>query len=91
VALQRDQILHAASDAVLPGGLLLVVNHGSAAPWSWDQNAPFPEPQTVLDGIGLDLSRWHTEFLGVSEQQLTGPENQNALVKDNVIALRKRA
>ncbi|WP_407571514.1 class I SAM-dependent methyltransferase [Deinococcus altitudinis] len=90
VALQRGQILRAAAAAVFPGGLLVVVQHGSAAPWSWNQDAKFPEPEAVLESIGLDLSEWHINFLGSPERELTGPGNMTATVKDIVLALRKK-
>lgn len=90
VMLQRDWILRRAAQTVRPGGLLLIVNHGSVAPWSWDQDAQFPEPQVWLNGLSLDLAGWHTEFLGAPERVLTGPGGQPATVQELVVALRRQ-
>lgn len=87
----RAQVLGRAAEAVAPGGLLLIVNHGSLAPWSWSQSAQFPTPQQALDGLGLKLEGWHTDFLGAPERELVGPGSRAAMVKDIVIALRKQA
>ena len=86
----RAQVLRRAADAVAPGGLLLIVLHGSVAPWSWNQNAVFPTAQQVLDGLGLKLEGWHTDFLGAPERELTGPGGKAAMVRDIVIALEKQ-
>ncbi|GAA2120560.1 hypothetical protein GCM10009802_23320 [Streptomyces synnematoformans] len=37
-ALPRAAILRTAAPALHPGGRLLVVDHGSIAPWSWNQD-----------------------------------------------------
>jgi len=89
VPLPRAQVLSRAAEAVAPGGLLLIVNHGSVAPWSWNQQATFPTPNEALDSLGLDLDGWHTSSLGAPERELTGPGGQTAMIKDIVIALRK--
>ena len=91
INLPRAQVLRRAAEAVAPGGFLLIVNHGSVAPWSWDQQATFPMPQESLDSLGLKLDGWHTDFLGAPERELTGPDGRAAMVKDIVIALRKQA
>ncbi|GAA4006578.1 class I SAM-dependent methyltransferase [Deinococcus rubellus] len=85
----RAQVLSRAAEVVAPGGLLLIVLHGSVIPWSWHKDATFPTPQEVLDSISLNLNGWHTDFLGNPERELTGPGGQTALVRDIIIALRK--
>lgn len=42
--LERAAVLHTAAHALRPDGRLLVVDHGSAAPWSWtqDPDAQYP-------------------------------------------------
>lgn len=86
----RDHVMRRAADAVAPGGLLLIVSHGSVAPWSWNREATFLTPQEALDRLGLNLNGWHTEFLGAPERELTGPGGQAALVRDIVMALGRR-
>jgi chemotaxis protein methyltransferase CheR len=51
VEFPRADVLRRAAAAVAPGGLLLVVEHGSAAPWSWHQDAVFPTPEESLATI----------------------------------------
>jgi len=67
------------------------VNHGSVAPWSWNQHATFLTPQEMLDRLGLNLTGWHTEFIGNPERELTGPGGTTATVKDIVLALRRKS
>ena len=89
VNIPRTQVLQRAADAVFPGGLLLIVNHGSVAPWSWNQHVAFPTPQETLDRLGLNVTGWHTVFLGNPERELTGPGGITATVRDIVLALRR--
>jgi SAM-dependent methyltransferase len=91
VEFPRTRVLRAAARAVAPGGLLLIVEHASVAPWSWaDPDTTFPTPEQSLAALDLDPSRWHSEFLGAPEREATGPNGQSATVTDNVIALRRR-
>jgi SAM-dependent methyltransferase len=92
VEFPRMQVLRAAARAVTPGGLLLIVEHASVAPWSWvDPDTAFPTPEQSLEALDLDPSRWHREFVGAPERLATGPNGQSATVTDNVIALRRLA
>ncbi len=84
--------LQAAARAVAPGGLLLIVEHASVAPWSWaDPGTVFPTPEQSLAALDLGPSRWLNEFVGAPEREATGPEGQSATVTDNIIALRRLA
>ena len=90
VEFPRTRVLRAAARAVAPGGLLLIVEHASVAPWSWaDPDTTFPTPEQSLAALDLDPSRWHSEFLGAPKREATGPNGQSATVTDNVIALRR--
>lgn len=91
VAFPRAAVLQAASRAVASGGLLLVVDHASVAPWSWaDPDTRFPTPQEALAVLELDLGRWQVEQVGAPQRQATGPSGETAIVTDNVIAIRRR-
>lgn len=92
VALPREQVRRAAAGAVAPGGLLLLVDHASVAPWSWNAGAAivFPTPQEELDALALDLDGWYVERLEAPERQATGPSGETATVRDTVLALRRR-
>ncbi len=92
VAFPRERVLQKAAAAVAPGGLLLVVEHASVAPWSWaDPDTVFPTPQEALDTLELDLEAWSLDFLGAPERLANGPNGQSATVADNIIALRRLA
>lgn len=86
----RSAVLRRGSDAVAPGGLLLIVEHASAAPWSWSQDATFPTAQATLASLQLAANRWTTVFVGTPERLASGPNAQTAMVKDNVLALQRR-
>jgi SAM-dependent methyltransferase len=90
VDIVRAEVLRRAAQAVAPGGLLLVVDHASVAPWSWNVHghARFPTPRETLDGLRLGEG-WHTERLAAARRSATGPGGQTAMVTDNVIALRR--
>ena len=96
VEFPRTRVLRTAARAVTTGGLLLIVEHASVAPWSWaDPDTAFPTPEQSLAALDLDPSRWYSEFLGAPEREATGPSGQRATVTDNVtdnvIALRRLA
>ena len=99
VAFPRTQVVRAAArtvtravaQAVAPGGLLLIVEHASVAPWSWAEpdTAAFPTPEQSLAALDPDPSRWHSEeFVGAPERLATGPGGQRSTVPHNGIAPR---
>ncbi len=92
VRFPRDHVLQAAARAVAPGGLLLVVEHGSVRPWAWEHgsHARLPTPEELLAALDLHPDRWTIERLGAPERHATGPDGQSAVVADNVIAVRRR-
>ena len=87
----RDRVLQTAALAVAPDGLLLIVDHASIAPWSWNQDRKtrFPTPAETLATFDLDPEQWRTERLKASQRQATSPGGQTATVTDNVIAVRR--
>ena len=93
VAFPRDTVLQRAAEAVAPGGLLLVVDHASAAPWSWAAaDTVFPPPEALLDALKVPTQQhWRTVFLGAPQRELVGPGGQKATVKDNVVLLERAA
>ncbi|MGW0665022.1 SAM-dependent methyltransferase [Streptodolium elevatio] len=90
VEIPRVQVLRRAAEAVAPDGLLVVVEHASAAPWSSHvgPDVRFPTAQESLDSLQLGEG-WHTERCDAPRRTATGPQGQTATVTDNVIALRR--
>lgn len=90
VEFPRTRVLQAAARAVAPGGLLLVVEHGSVPSWSWA--APqirFPAPEEVLATLDLPLGQWRSERVDAPSRQSVGPGGETGTVTDNVIAVRR--
>ncbi len=92
-AFPRERVLQSAARAVTPGGDLLIVEHASIDPWSWnqDRSTRFPTPEEILASLDLDLARWRIERLAAPERQATGPGGQVATIADNVVAIRRLA
>jgi SAM-dependent methyltransferase len=91
--LDRSTVLRAAAHALRPGGRLLVVDHGSTAPWSWDQDPEvrYPTPQEVAAGIDLDSVTWMVERADALRRLATGPGGRTAEVIDHVLLIRRTA
>ena len=90
ISFPRERVLRKAAAAVAAGGLLLIVEHASVAPWSWaDPETVFPTPQEALATLELDLGGWRIAFIGAPERLANGPGGQAAVVADNIIALKR--
>lgn len=84
----RRSIFARAHQQLAPGGLLLVVKHGSAAPWSWSkEGARYPLPEEDLTELGVSPLDAQVSFVGALRRTAHGPDGQTAEVLDNVIAL----
>ena len=92
-ALDRVAALRKAAGALRPGGRLLVVDHGSTAPWSWNQDPDirYPGPEEVAAGLALDPALWTTERADSPRRIATGPGGRTAEVVDHVLLLRRTA
>ena len=86
----RRSVVARAYSLLNPGGLLLAVTHGSAAPWSWSgHDHSFPTAEQDLEELGYTESDAEVAFVGAVSRQATGPNGQTANVFDNVIVLQK--
>ncbi|MFE2025657.1 hypothetical protein ACFW9V_11005 [Streptomyces hygroscopicus] len=76
-----------------PGGVLLIVDHGSVRPWAWntDPGTRFPSPEDIYDELALDTARWTPQRLATPQRVATGPGGQTATVTDTVVAVRRLA
>ncbi|WP_026411294.1 SAM-dependent methyltransferase [Actinomadura oligospora] len=91
--LDRSAVLRTAAHALRPDGRLLVVDHGSAAPWSWNQDPDirYPRPYEVAAAIGLDPASWTVERADTPRRIATGPAGRTAEVTDHVLLIRRTA
>ncbi|GAA0941351.1 DUF664 domain-containing protein [Nonomuraea longicatena] len=89
--LDRASVLRAAAHALRPGGRLLVVDDGSTAPWSWDQDpgVRYPGPEEVAGELGLDAATWTVERADSPTRTATGPDGRTAEVTDHVLLIRR--
>ncbi|WP_406510322.1 class I SAM-dependent methyltransferase [Streptomyces sp. NBC_00212] len=89
--LDRATVLRRAAHALRVGGQLLVVDHGSTAPWSWNQDPDvhYPTPAEVAAGIDLDSATWTVERAESPRRIATGPDGQTAEVTDHVLLVRR--
>lgn len=87
----RHLVLRAAANALAPGGLLLVVDHGALPPWSAHKHEGvyLPTPQEVYNGIDLDPAGWQVELMDTPEREATGPDGQHGHLIDNVLLIRR--
>ncbi|MFL1904209.1 class I SAM-dependent methyltransferase [Streptomyces tauricus] len=89
--LDRATVLRSAAHALRPGGRLLVVDHGSTAPWSWNQDPEtrYASPREVAAGIALASQTWTVERADALRRIATGPDGRTAEVTDHVLLIRR--
>jgi SAM-dependent methyltransferase len=91
VRLDRTVVLRRGAEAVLPGGMLLIIDHGSAPPWASEMHRDhhFATPDEVLGELRL-ADEWERVRVAGVEREAVGPEGQVGTTTDNVMVLRRR-
>lgn len=102
----REEVLRRAAGAVGPGGRVLVVGHAEPPPWTADHadhggpDHGGPDhgghehrvltPEGELAGLQLDPGEWSVEVSEVRTRAATGPDGQQAMLRDVVTFVRRR-
>nr|WP_321481862.1 class I SAM-dependent methyltransferase [uncultured Cohaesibacter sp.] len=83
-------IVRRAAKALSPCGLLLAVTHERVAPWAWsDSEQALPNAKDRFADLALPQSGWHQLYVGPVDRMASGPDGQQAQVRDAVIALER--
>ena len=93
VHLDRPRVLSQATDAVRPGGLMVIVDHNGPPPWASKLNHhhEFSTADEVVDSLNLHTAEWERVRVEAVEREATGPDGAIATLTDNVIVLRRRS
>lgn len=91
VRLERTQVLRNAASAVMPGGLLVIVDHAAPPPFSKKvpHDHPFPSPEEVLAELDLPAAEWERERVEVVDRDGTDPDGEPFVWRDNLMVLRR--
>ncbi|QEU96803.1 SAM-dependent methyltransferase [Streptomyces kanamyceticus] len=89
----RTPVLNAAAGLLRVGGRLLIVDHGSTAPWSWNQDpgVRYPTPQEVAALLDLSPEQWEIDRADTPSRTAIGPDGSTAEVIDHVLLVRRTA
>jgi SAM-dependent methyltransferase len=93
VRLERTEILRKAASAVVPGGLLVIVDHAAPPPFSKKvpHDHPFPSAEEVLAELDLPAAQWARARVEVVDRDGTDPDGNPFTWRDNVMVLRRVA
>lgn len=92
---QRAATMRVIPKFVAPGGQLLVVSHAAMPPWSRHHHHEDGSPRPTLDitaksevaALGLD-SEWQIQMAEEIERPATGPDGEEAHLRDAVVLAR---
>jgi SAM-dependent methyltransferase len=93
---EREQILRRATEAVAPGGHLLVVSHWSVPSWhpampdpGHPVNLTLQSPEENLAALQLAEEEWEVVRDELDRIELTGPDGQPGVREDHVLLVRR--
>lgn len=91
IVLPREEVLRRAADELATAGLLLVVGHAAAPPWSTHRPDPALMPSAAQVVAALDLGEAF-EVVKADDvlRPATGPDGQQAELLDSVVLVRRR-
>lgn len=87
-ATPRAPVFQRAAASIAQGGHLLIIDHGSLAPWL--SSRTFPTVTETFEELDLPQTDWDTVYVDIFEREAKGPEGQTATIFDNVILLRRK-
>lgn len=87
----RPAVLRRAAELLTPGGVLLLVDHGSAPPWGWHGEHRFPTALEVHASLALPEEEYQTLRVDAPTREAIGPQGQLAEVSDLVVVVRRCA
>lgn len=90
VALDRSAILRRACGAIAPGGHLVALSHAAPPPWAQRPMTGIPAPHEEFALLELATAEWTVETAEVLERHATGPDGQQATLRDNLLVIRRR-
>ncbi|MGC4190143.1 MAG: class I SAM-dependent methyltransferase [Thermomicrobiales bacterium] len=91
VPMDRPAVLRRAAERLSPDGHLLIIDHGSFAPWSCNQDPDhvFPAPEEIFASLDLDRGGWTPELLTKRDREAEGPNGEHAVVRDTIVLVRR--
>jgi len=87
----RAAVLRRAAALLAPGGVLVVVDHGSAPSWSWHGDHAFPTAPQLHAELALPEEDFETLRVDAPHREAVGPQGQVGEVTDLVVLVRRRA
>ncbi|MGW4829240.1 class I SAM-dependent methyltransferase [Amycolatopsis japonica] len=89
---ERDKALRRATEAVAPGGTLVVAGHAGWPTWMEEpphKDVRFPTTNEVLEALALAEGEWTVERQETITHDFPGPEGQHGTRADNVLRVRR--
>lgn len=93
VGFPRTEVLRKAAQAVVPGGVFLVVGHAESPPWARHahHDNTLMTAEEELAELTLDPDEWEVELAANLSREATGPGGVSGTLLDSVVRVRRRA